>query len=157
MRDTNNLIVMLRDALRAIEELKTAQLVGTSQIKSKYYETSATYDRTFTVTAPFQSQGSAYKSFLVTVKPVNMPKDNILIADLIADIRTTSGNRVSLWDAANSTYNYTMNYFITPTDPTDPTANKFLVGIVAPTNTMLTMKLGVVTNTDVAITIQDLV
>lgn len=156
MRLFNDLVRMLRQLLLDIDELKTTQFVGTNQIRAKYYENPTSHDLQFSVTAPYQSVGSAHKAIKLVVTPENMPAGNILLADVAVDITYLDGTRLSNWDAVNNTINYSSFYAIFPISPTNPAQNEYLIHIVARAGTVLRLKLGIMANADVGFYLQEL-
>ena len=155
MRGLNDMVRQMRDIITNLDELKGKQNVGTNQIVAKPYSTAAAYDLQFNVVAPFQSQGSSFKTLRIDVIPSNMPAGNILISDVVPDLRLLNGSRVSQWNFSNNTVNYTTYYFITRITNADTTKNSYFVGIVAPTNTTMRIKVQVVANSDVTFTITE--
>lgn len=144
---------MLRDILTQIDELKTSQPVGTNQIIVKPYDTGAAYDQQVTITAPFQSVGSSFKLMRITVIPESLTDNNILLSEVIPELKYTNGNRISNWGGPSST-----GYGISRiTDPDDLTKNTYLLFIVAPTNTIMRLKTYVVANAKVTFTVEDLI
>lgn len=156
MRGNDDFVRILRKALVDIEELKTAQPVGTNQIVAKGHQSAATYDRQFTVSAPFQSQGSSFKTLIITVAPQDLPPGNYLLSDLVADLKRTNGVRVSQWDANAQQINYGTYFFMERISNADDTQDRYFVGIVAPTGTVMRLKVYVMANTDVTFSIEEL-
>lgn len=156
MRSQNDLIRAMRDILRDIDELKTAQMVGTDQIVAKPYETAAPYDLQFSITAPFQSVGSSVKAIRITVTPTDMPPGNILISDIVPELRYTNGNRVSNWDFVNNTVILDTTYFIVNIDTENSSRNVYLLGIIAPTNTVMRLKTHITANATVGFTLEEM-
>lgn len=152
IRSNNDLIRTLRDILTDIDELKTAQQVGTNQIKTKPYDSGAVYDRQVTITAPFQSAGSSFKLMRFTVSPTNLTPNNILLSEVIPELKYTNGNRISNWGGPSST-----SYGISKINGEDATKNTYLLFIVAPTNTVMQLKLWITANAEVTFTIEDLI
>lgn len=155
-RDQNDIVRQMRDIITDLDELKTVQRVGTNQIVAKPYETAAAYDREFAITAAFQSVGSSFKVLRVTVSPTDFPPGNILISDFIPELRYTNGNRVSNWDFANNVMTESTFYFMVYVDPEDDTKNTYLVGIIAPTNTVMRLKVHITANATVSFTIEEI-
>ena len=156
MRAINYLVRILRQLLLDIDELKTTQFVGTNQIRAKYYEKPSGYDLQFSVTAPYQAVGSAHRTIKLTVVPQNMPAGNILLADVAADIVYPSGTRFSNWNSATNSISYNAFYSVVPINPSNPSQNEYLIQIVAPTNTILRLKVGILANADVDFYLQEL-
>lgn len=156
MRISDNFVKIIKNILIDLDEIKQAQFVGRSQIKAKYYERANAYDLQFAVTAQYQSQGSSHKTIKITVTPQNIPSGNILLADIIPDIRDLNGGRVSSWDFSTNSINYTTNYSVMQTNAINPAQNEYLLHVIAPTNTILRLKLGVISNCDVTFNIQEL-
>ena len=143
---------MLRDMQLEIDELKTAQQVGTNQLVVKPYDSGATYDRQVTITAPFQSVGSSFKLMRITITGDNLEGNRILLSELIPELQYTNGARVSNWGGPSST-----GYGVSPINSDDATKNTFLLFIVAPTNTIMRVKLYIIANADVSFTLEDLI
>lgn len=156
MRSFNDLVRMLRRLILDIDELKTTQFVGTNQIKAKYFEKLGAYDLQFRVTAPYQTQGSSHKTIRLTVMPKNMPASNILLADVAAEITYTNGARLSAWDQTAKNINYNALYSIIPIDSINARQNEYLIRIIAPTNTVLRIKLGIMANAETDFVLQEL-
>lgn len=153
MRGQNDIVRMVRDLLLDLDELKTAQPVGTNQIVVKKHSTSAAYDAQYTITAPFQSVGSSFKLLRITVTPTKLTPNNILLSEVIPELRYTNGNRVSNWGSPSST-GYGLSSI---TDPDDLTKNTYLLFIVAPTNTIMRLKTYVVANAEVTFSVENLI
>lgn len=156
MRGVNDLVRMLRQLVLDIDELKTTQFVGTNQIKAKYFEKPGVHDLQFRVTAPYQAQGSSHKTIRLTVMPKNMPASNILLVDVAAEITYTNGARLSAWNQAAKNINYNALYSIIPINSTNQRQNEYLIRIIAPTNTVLRIKLGIMANAEVDFVLQEL-
>lgn len=156
MRAFNDLVRMLRQLLLDIDELKTTQFVGTNQIKAKYFEKSGSHDLQFSVVAPYQAQGSSHKAIKLVVVPKNMPAKNILLADVVPDLRYLNGVRFSNWNSATNSANTAAFYGIAPVSPTVQSQNEYLIHIVAPTGTALRLKIGIMANADVDFYLQEL-
>lgn len=156
MRATDDIIRRVRDILLNLDELKGRQNVGTNQIVAKPYATANAYDGQYAITAPFQSAGSSFKSLRINVIPQGLTANNILISDLVLDVRHTNGVRVSKWDFNNNILNYNTYYFVEKANPADASQNTYFVGIVAPTNTVLRVKPYIVANSDLTFTITEL-
>lgn len=152
-RSNNDIVRLLRKVLLDIDELKTSQPVGSNQIVVKPYDTGAAYDAQYTITAPFQSLGSSFKLLRITVTPDNLTDDNILLSEVIPELKYTNGNRISNWGGPSST-----GYGISKiTDPNDFTKNTYLLFIVAPTGTIIRLKTYVVANANVTFAVEDLI
>lgn len=156
MRGNDNYVRMLRDALTAIDELKTVQPVGTNQIVAKPFAKPGAYDLQFTPTAPFQGAGSTFKVMRVSVVPLNMPGGNILISDIVADVRKLNGMRISQWNYNTNSFDYSLRYFIEKVNPIDAAQNTYILAVIAPTNTAMRLKLHIVANADVTFTLEEL-
>lgn len=152
MRAFNDLVRMLRQLLLDIDELKTTQFVGTNQIKAKYFEKAGSHDLQFSVVAPYQAQGTSHKAIKLVVVPKNMPAKNILLADVVPDLRYLNGVRFSNWNSASTS----AFYGIAPVSPTVQSQNEYLIHIVAPTGTALRLKIGIMANADVDFYLQEL-
>lgn len=152
IRSDNNLVRVLRDILTDIDELKTAQQVGTNQIITKPYDSGAAYDQQVTVTAPFQSVGSSYKLMRITVIPDSLTPNNILLSEVIPELKYTNGTRISNWPT-----NYSTSYGISKINGEDASRNTYLLFIVAPTNTVMRVKLWITANAKVSFTLEDLI
>ena len=155
-RDKNDIVRQMRNILTDLDELKTVQRVGTNQIVAKPYETADAYDRQFSITAPFQSAGSSFKVLRITVSPTNLPAGNILISDFIPKLMYTNGARVSNWDYVNNVMIQNTFYFMVYVDPEDDTKNTYLVGIIAPTGTVMRLKVYITANATVGFTIEEI-
>lgn len=151
-RSSNDLVRAMRDLLTDIDELKTAQRVGTNQIITKPYDSGAAYDQQVTVTAPFQSAGSSFKLMRITVIPDNLTPNNILLSEVIPELKYTDGTRISNWGGPSST-----SYGISKINGADATRNTYLLFIVAPTNTVMRLKLWITANAKVSFTLEDLI
>lgn len=156
MRGNDNYVRMLRDALTAIDELKTVQPVGTNQIVAKPFAKPGAYDLQFTPTVPYQSAGSTFKVMRINVIPQNMPPGNILISDVVADVRKLNGARISQWNYSTNTLDYSLRYFVEKVNAANANQNTYILAVIAPTNTPLRLKLYVVANADVTFNIQEL-
>lgn len=156
MRAFNDLVRMLRQLLLDIDELKTTQFVGTNQIKAKYFEKAGSHDLQFSVVAPYQAQGSSHKAIKLVVVPKNMPAKNILLADVVPDLRYINGVRFSNWNSATGSANTSAFYGIAPVSPTVQSQNEYMIRIVAPTGTALRLKIGIMANADVDFYLQEL-
>lgn len=156
MRGVNDLVRMLRQLILDIDELKTTQFVGTDQIKAKYFEKFSSYDLQFSVVAPYQSQGRSHKAIKLVVVPKNMPAKNILLADVVLDLRYLNGVRFSNWDSNTNSVNTSAFYGMVPISPTVQSQNEYLIHIVAPTGTALRLKIGIMANADVDFYLQEL-
>ena len=156
MRFIDDLVRVVRNLLLAIDELKTTQLVGSSQIVAKPYTTTNSYDKQVNVVAPFQGAGSSFKSLKINVIPSGLTSDNILISELIPDVRLLNGTRVSQWNSSNNQIDYNQYYFVVKLNPEVTSQNTYFMGIVAPTNTTMRIKLKVVANSDLTFTIEEL-
>lgn len=156
MRGVNDLVRMLRQLLLDIDELKTTQFVGTNQIKAKYFEKPGSHDLQFSVVAPYQAQGSSHKDIKLVVVPKNMPTQNILLADVVPDLRYLNGVRFSNWDSATNSASISAGYGIVPVSQTVQSQNEYLIRIVAPTGTVLRLKIGIMANADVDFYLQEL-
>ena len=144
MRAFDDLVRILRQIMLDIDELKTTQFVGTNQIKAKYFEKPGSYDLQFSVVAPYQAQGTSYKA------------KNILLADVVPDLRYLNGVRFSNWNSATNSANADTAYGIAPVSPTVQNQNEYLIHIVAPTGTALRLKIGIMANADVDFYLQEL-
>ena len=156
MRAFDDLVRMIRQLLLDIDELKTTQFVGTNQIKAKYFEKAGSHDLQFSVVAPYQAQGTSYKAIKLVVVPKNMPAKNILLADVVPDLRYLNGVRFSNWNSATNSANADTAYGIAPVSPTVQNQNECLIHIVAPTGTALRLKIGIMANADVDFYLQEL-
>ena len=156
MRAFDDLVRILRQLLLDIDELKTTQFVGTNQIKAKYFEKPGSHDLQFSVVAPYQAQGTSYKAIKLVVVPKNMPAKNILLADVVPDLRYLNGVRFSNWNSATNSANADTAYGIAPASPTVQNQNEYLIHIVAPTGTALRLKIGIMANADVDFYLQEL-
>lgn len=152
IRSQNDVIRQLRDVITALDELKTSQPVGTNQIVVKPYDTGAAYDAQYTITAPFQSVGSSFKLLRLTVIPDNLTPNNILLSEVIPELKYTNGTRISNWGGPSST-----GYGISKITGDDFTKNTYLLFIVAPTNTVVRLKTYIVANAKVTFTVEDLI
>lgn len=152
MRGQNDLVRIMRQILLDLDELKTVQPVGTNQIVAKHYDTGAAYDRQFTVTAPFQSEGSSFKLMRITVIPNNLTPNNILLSEVIPELKYTNGAKISNWPYVSST-----GFGISKINGEDTTRNTYLLFIVAPTNTVMRLKLWIIANAEVTFTLEDLI
>lgn len=153
LRNQNDLVRTLRNILLAIDELKTAQPVGSNQIKTKPHDSGAPYDRQMTISAPFQSVGSSFKLMRITVIPERLTANNILLSEVIPELTYLNGNRVSGWPANNGSTGYGLSRINGP----DPTNNVYLLFIVAPTNTVMRLKVWITANAAVSFTVEDLI
>jgi len=151
-RSPNDIVRLLRKVLLDIDELKTSQPVGTNQIVVKRYDSGATYDAQYTITAPFQSVGSSFKLLRITVTPENLTDNNILLSEIIPDLRDLSGNRVTNWGPSVAGYGVSRI-----TDPDDLTKNTYLVFMVANTGTVVRLKTYIVANAKTTFTVEDLI
>ena len=156
MRVTDDLVRMIRQLMLDIDELKTTQFVGTNQIKAKYFEKPGSYDLQFSVVAPYQAQDTSYKAIKLVIVPKNMPTKNILLADVVPDLRYLNGVRFSNWNSATNSANAGTAYGIAPVSPTVQSQNEYLIHIVAPTGTALQLKIGIMANADVDFYLQEL-
>lgn len=156
MRAFDDLVRILRQLLLDIDELKTTQFVGTNQIKAKYFEKPGSHDLQFGVVAPYQAQGTSYKAIKLVVVPKNMPAKNILLADVVPDLRYLNGVRFSNWNSATNSANADTAYGIAPVSPTVQNQSEYLIHIVAPTGTALRLKIGIMANADVDFYLQEL-
>lgn len=156
MRAFDDLVRILRQLLLDIDELKTTQFVGTNQIKAKYFEKPGSHDLQFSVVAPYQAQGTSYKAIKLVVVPKNMPPQNILLADVVPDLRYLSGVKFSNWNSATNSANADTAYGIAPISPTVQNQNEYLIHIVATTGTALRLKIGIMANADVDFYLQEL-
>lgn len=156
MRAFDDLVRMIRQLLLDIDELKTTQFVGTNQIKAKYFEKAGSHDLQFSVVAPYQAQGTSYKAIKLVVVPKSMPAKNILLADVVPDLRYLNGVRFSNWNSATNSANTSTAYGIAPVSPTVQNQNEYLIHIVAPTGTALRLKIGIMANADVDFYLQEL-
>lgn len=152
MRGTNDLIKTMRNILLDLDELKTVQPVGTNQIVAKPYDTGAAYDRQVTITTPYQSVGSSFKLMRITVTPTKLTPNNILLSEVIPELKYTNGNRISNWGSPSST-----GYSISKINGQDATKNTYLLFIVAPTNTVMRLKVWITANAEVTFNIEDLI
>jgi hypothetical protein len=152
MRGNNDMVRIMRDILLDLDELKTVQPVGTNQIVAKPYDSGAAYDRQVTITAPFQSVGSSFKLMRITVIPTNLTPNNILLSEVIPELRYTNGTKISNWPYVAST-----GFGISKINSEDITRNTYLLFIVAPTNTVMRLKLWITANASVSFTIEDLI
>ena len=153
MRGQNDIVRMMRDILLDLDEMKNTQPVGTNQIVVKKFAKGGAYDAQYTITAPFQSVGSSFKLLRITVTPTKLTPNNILLSEVIPELRYTNGNRVSNWGGSSST-----SYGISKiTDPNDLTKNTYLLFIVAPTNTIMRLKTYVIANAEVNFTVEDMI
>lgn len=156
MRVTDDLVRMIRQIMLDIDELKTTQFVGTNQIKAKYFEKPGSHDLQFSVVAPYQAQGTSYKAIKLVVVPKNMPAKNILLADVVPDLRYLNGVRFSNWNSATNSANADTAYGIAPVSPTVQNQNEYLIHIVALTGTAFRLKIGIMANADVDFYLQEL-
>lgn len=152
MRGNNDMVRIMRDILLDLDELKTVQPVGTNQIVAKPYNSGAAYDRQVTITAPFQSAGSSFKLMRITVTPTKLTPNNILLSEVIPELKYTNGNRISNWGGPSST-----SYGISKINGQDATKNTYLLFIVAPTNTVMRLKVWITANAEVTFNIEDLI
>ncbi len=152
MRGLNDLIRIMRNILLDLDELKTVQPVGSNQIVAKPYDTGAEYDRQVTITAPYQSVGSSFKLMRITVTPTKLTPNNILLSEVIPELKLTNGTRVSNWGGPTS-----RGYSINKINGTDQTKNTYLLFIVAPTNTVMRLKVWITANAEVTFNIEDLI
>lgn len=152
IRSQNDLIRTLRDILTDIDELKTAQQVGSDQIKTKPFDSGAAYDRQVTITAPFQSVGSSFKLMRITVTPTKLTENNILLSEVIPELSLTNGTRVSNWPGTGN-----RSYGISKINSNDATKNTYLLFIIAPTNTVMRLKVWLTANAEATFTLEDLI
>ena len=152
IRSDNNLVRTLRDLLIDIDELKTAQQVGSDQIVTKPYDSGVAYDMQVTVTAPFQSAGSSFKLMRITVIPDSLTPNNILLSEVIPELRYTGGTKFSNWP-----YDTSRSWGISKINGNDPTRNTYLLFIVGPTGMILRTKLWITANAKVSFTLEDLI
>ena len=150
-RSNNDVIRMLRNILTQIDELKTSQPVGTNQIVVKPYDTGAAYDAQYAITAPFQSVGSSFKLLRITVIPQNLTENNILLSEVIPELRDLSGNRISNWGGSIA------GYGLSEISDDDLVSNSYLLFMVAPTGTQVRLKTYVIANAEVTFTVEDLI
>lgn len=143
---------MMRDILTAIDELKTSQPVGSNQLVVKPYDTGAAYDQQVTVDAPFQSAGSSFKLMRITVIPVKLTPNNILLSEVIPELKLTNGTRITNWGGPSS-----RGYGLSKISGDDFTKNTYLLFIVAPDDTVVRLKTYVVANAEVTFTVEDLI
>lgn len=151
-RSTNDLVKNIRDLMNDIDELKTAQQVGSDQIITKPYDSGAAFDRQVTITAPFQSVGSSFKLMRITVIPESLSPNNILLSEVIPELKYTNGVRISNWGGPSST-----GYGISKINGNDASRNTYLLFIIAPTNTVMRLKLWITANAKVSFTLEDLI
>jgi hypothetical protein len=85
-----------------------------------------------------------------------MPAKNILLADVVPDLRYLNGVRFSNWNSATNSANADTAYGIAPVSPTVQNQNEYLIHIVAPTGTALRLKIGIMANADVDFYLQEL-
>lgn len=156
VRGNNEIVRQLRDILQDIDEMKTAQPVGTNQIVAKPFETADAYDLQFSITAPFQSFGSSVKAIRIDVEPTNMPADNILLSDIVPELRYTNGVRVSNWNNAGQYIEMNTFYFLVLIDSAQADKNSYILGIVAPTNTVMRLKVHITANATVDFTLTEM-
>lgn len=156
MRGRNDLVQQLRNVLQDIDELKTAQMVGTNQIVAKPFETADAYDLQFSITAPFQSIGSSVKAIRIDVEPTNMPEGNILISDIVPELTYTNGVRVSNWNTAGQYIELDTFFFLVLIDSAQDDQNSYILGIVAPTNTVMRLKVHITANATVGFTLTEM-
>ena len=156
MRENPDIVKQLRQAMLDLDELKTAQQVGTSQIIAKPYNSGAAYDKQFTCSATFQYPEAGFKIMRITLLPENLLPNNIPVAHVIPDLRYLNGNRVSRWDFTTNERDYTTFYFLTPIDQTNTQQPRYLLGVVAPKNTVMRLKLWITANCDLTFNIEEL-
>jgi len=154
MRGNNDLVQQLREVLQDIDELKTAQLVGTNQIVAKPYATTDAYDRQFSITAPFQSIGSSVKAIRIDVTPTDLPPGNILLSDIVPELRYTNGVGVSNW--TGSAIDLNTFFFLVQIDSEQDAQNSYILGIVAPTNTVMRLKVHIMANATVGFSLTEM-
>lgn len=152
MRGNDDIVRKMRNILLAFDELKTVQPVGKNQIVAKHYDSGETYDDEVTITAPFQSAGSSFKLMRITVIPETLTANNILLSEVIPELKYTNGTKISIWPYVSST-----GYGISKINGDDATRNTYLLFIVAPTNTVMRLKLWIVANATVSFTIEDII
>lgn len=152
MRGNNDLIRNIRDLLIDIDELKTAQQVGSNQIITKPHDSGAAYDRQVTITAPFQSVGSSFKLMRITVIPDKLTPNNILLSEVIPELKYTNGVKISNWPYSTST-----SWGLSKINGPDASRNTYLLVIIAPTNTVMRLKLWITANAEVSFTLEDLI
>lgn len=158
MRGQNDVVHQLRDVLRDLEELKTTQFAGTDQIVAKPFEYADPYDLQFSITAPFQSVGSSVKAIKITVIPREFPPENMLISDIVPKLTYTNGAVVSNWDWVNNTRaDLSTSYFIAAIDNASSEQNTYILGIIAPTDTVMRLKVYITANARVEFTLEELV
>ena len=150
------MVRMLRNVLTAIDELKTTQPVGTNQIVAKPFAKPGAYDLQFTPTVPFQIVGSTFKNIRINVIPQNMPAGNILISDVVADVRKLNGERVSQWNFNTNTLDSSLLYFVEKVNAANADQNTYILAVIAPTSTPLRLKVHVVANADVTFTLEEM-
>lgn len=156
MRNDNGIVQQFRDVLVELDELKQAQLVGTNQIVAKPYASADAYDLEFTLLAPFQAPPSAFKAIKITVTPTNFLGNNILLSDVIPELKYTNGVRVTNWDTTTDTVNLDTYYFMVLIDSADDEKNTYLLGIIAPEDTVMRLKVHIVANSDLTFEIEEL-
>lgn len=157
MRGQNDIVRQLRDVLRDLDELKTAQFVGSNQIVAKPFEYADPYDLQFSITAPFQSVGSSVKAIKITVIPREFPPENMLISDIVPKLTYTNDDRVSNWDWVNNTRaNLATSYFLAAIDNASNDQNTYILGIIAPTNTVMRLKTYITANARVEFTLEEM-
>lgn len=111
----------------------------------------------FSITAPFQSVGSSVKAIKITVTPTDMPPNNMLISDIVPKLTYTNGDRVSNWDWVNNVpANSSTSYFLATIDNARPDQNTYLLGIIAPTNTVMRLKVFITANATVEFSLQEM-
>jgi hypothetical protein len=156
LRGENNIAQQLRDVLLGIDELNSAQQVGTNQIVAKPYETEDAWDYEFTVDTPFQTEGSSYKVIKITVTPEDLTPGNILLSNIIPELRFTNGNLVSSWDFVNNEIDLDQYFFIVLIDSEDDQKNTYLLGITALTGTVMRLKVHITANATTSFTLEDI-
>lgn len=153
VRSDNNLVKAIRDILLDIDELKTAQQVGSDQIITKPYDSGLAYDAQVTINAPFQSFGSSFKLMRITVIPTDLTPNNILLSEVIPELKYTNGVRISNWPPGTGS----IGYGISKINGADPTRNTYLLFMVAPTGTVERLKVWITANAKVTFTLEDLI
>lgn len=153
MRGNDDLVRTMRNILLDLDELKTVQPVGSNQIVVKPYDTGAAYDRQVTPTAGFQAVGSTFKLMRVTVIPTKLTPNNILLSEVVPEIRYTNGTRLSSWPGDGGA----TSYGISKINGEDPSRNTYLIMMIAPTGTTFRVKIWVTANAEVTFTLEDLI
>jgi hypothetical protein len=83
-----------------------------------------------------------------------LPPGNILLSDIVPELRYTNGVGVSNW--TGSAIDLNTFFFLVQIDSEQDAQNSYILGIVAPTNTVMRLKVHIMANATVGFSLTEM-